>query len=490
MKELIYTLVFLSLVSSVNAQWQPDVRLTISGDSYTSYNNAWCIASSGSFVHVVMSSMRNNTNPEIYYKRSTDSGISWSADIRLSDNNSAFSSYPTVAVSGSFVHVIWVDERDGGREIYYKLSTNAGLSWGSDTRLTNNQYGSLYPSLAVFGSVVHVVWTRLNGSGRKEIYYKRSLEGGLIWEEEINLTNNPDIMTGDASIAISGSIVHVVWNDYRDGNLEIYYRSSTNAGSTWGAVTRLTNDPSTSLYPCISIFGSVVHVVWQDNRDGNLEIYCKRSTDGGISWGADTRLTNNTAGSVYSSIAVSSSVVHVVWQDNRDGNLEIYCKRSTDGGISWGADTRLTNNTGSSEYSSVAVSGSVVHVVWSDDRDGHYEIFYKRNPTGNTIGIQNISSDIPDKFSLLQNHPNPFNPMTKIRFDIANGFPVITSGNEKVVLKVYNVMGREVQTLVDERLQPGTYETSFDGSVLNSGVYFYKLISYGYSETKKMLLIK
>jgi hypothetical protein len=69
-------------------------------------------------------------------------------------------------------------------------------------------------------------------------------------------------------------------------------------------------------------------------------------------------------------------------------------------------------------------------------------------------------------------------------------------GGDLVQLKVYDIMGREVQTLVNERLQTGTYETSFDGTALNSGVYFYKLVirhggsSTGFSETKKMLLIK
>ena len=58
------------------------------------------------------------------------------------------------------------------------------------------------------------------------------------------------------------------------------------------------------------------------------------------------------------------------------------------------------------------------------------------------------------------------------------------------MLKVYDVMGREVQTLVNKRLQPGTYEATFDGSMLNSGVYFYKLTTDGFSETKKMLMIK
>ena len=64
--------------------------------------------------------------------------------------------------------------------------------------------------------------------------------------------------------------------------------------------------------------------------------------------------------------------VHVVWQDERDGNSEIYYKRSTDGGVSWGSDIRLTNNTSYSEGACVSVSGQIVYVVWFDYRDGHY----------------------------------------------------------------------------------------------------------------------
>ena len=98
------------------------------------------------------------------------------------------------------------------------------------------------------------------------------------------------------------------------------------------------------------------------------------------------------------------------------------------------------------------------------------------------IGIQNISTEIPSVYSLSQNYPNPFNPTTVISFQLS------VAG--QVVLNVYDVMGREVQTLVNESLKPGTYEASFDGSQLTSGVYFYKLSAGDFSETKKMLMIK
>jgi hypothetical protein len=98
-----------------------------------------------------------------------------------------------------------------------------------------------------------------------------------------------------------------------------------------------------------------------------------------------------------------------------------------------------------------------------------------------TVGITGLNQT-PAKYELFQNYPNPFNPITNFKFSIIN------AGNVKLI--VYDVMGREVQTLVNERLQAGTYETKFDGSMLNSGVYFYKLITEGFTETKRMLLIK
>ncbi|MEI7485080.1 MAG: T9SS type A sorting domain-containing protein, partial [Ignavibacteriota bacterium] len=93
-----------------------------------------------------------------------------------------------------------------------------------------------------------------------------------------------------------------------------------------------------------------------------------------------------------------------------------------------------------------------------------------------------ISTETPSKYSLSQNYPNPFNPTTNIKFSIIN------SGDVKLV--VYDIQGREVQTLVNERLNAGTYEVKFDGSMLTSGVYFYKMVSEGFTETKRMILIK
>ncbi|MCI0474331.1 MAG: T9SS type A sorting domain-containing protein, partial [Ignavibacteria bacterium] len=240
---------------------------------------------------------------------------------------------------------------------------------------------------------------------------------------------------------------------------------------------------------CIAVSGSAIHVVWYDTRDDIFgDIYYKYSSNGGINWGTDTRLTYNIANSNNPSIAVSGSIVHVTWFDNRDGNYEIYYKYSSNGGINWGADTRLTYNNAESQYPSIAISGSIIHVIWQDNRNGNHSVYYKRNPTGN-IGIKNISSEVPEKSSLYQNYPNPFNPVTKIRFDV-HSTPLAPLQRGTVSLVVYDITGKEVAVLVNEELQAGSYEVTFDASGLPSGVYYYRLSGSNFTESKKMMLVK
>ncbi|HEY5123240.1 MAG TPA: T9SS type A sorting domain-containing protein [Ignavibacteria bacterium] len=102
--------------------------------------------------------------------------------------------------------------------------------------------------------------------------------------------------------------------------------------------------------------------------------------------------------------------------------------------------------------------------------------------------ITNINTQVPKRFALYQNFPNPFNPTTKIKFDIApfsrGAGGVLTS------LKVFDITGREIQTFVNEKLNPGTYEVTFDGSNYASGVYFYQLRTGDFVVTKKLILLK
>jgi hypothetical protein len=106
--------------------------------------------------------------------------------------------------------------------------------------------------------------------------------------------------------------------------------------------------------------------------------------------------------------------------------------------------------------------------------------------------VREEAANVPSQFVLEQNYPNPFNPSTKIQFTIVSTQSGSASGGNRQLtfVKVYDVLGREVATLVNEVKEPGTYTVQFDGSNLASGVYFYRLQAGTYVETKKLLLLR
>ena len=97
------------------------------------------------------------------------------------------------------------------------------------------------------------------------------------------------------------------------------------------------------------------------------------------------------------------------------------------------------------------------------------------------VDIEELNN-LPDDYFLYQNNPNPFNPATSIEYKIPS--------TENVILKVYDISGREIATLVNERKTQGNYKVIFDGSRLTSGVYMYRLQAGNYSITKKMVFLK
>ncbi|MCX7832595.1 MAG: T9SS type A sorting domain-containing protein [Ignavibacteria bacterium] len=93
-----------------------------------------------------------------------------------------------------------------------------------------------------------------------------------------------------------------------------------------------------------------------------------------------------------------------------------------------------------------------------------------------------MSSEVPSGFALQQNYPNPFNPVTKIVYQIPK--------NTFVTIKIFDALGKEIETIVNENHSPGTYEVEWNAGNNPSGIYFYKLISESFVETKKMILLK
>ncbi len=323
----------------------------------------------------------------------------WQPEVRLTtdtnysaaSNNNAW----CIAASGDTVHVVWIDAVYGGTysAIYYKRSTDGGNSWGTNFLLAGGPDAPYNPSIAVSGPVVHVVWNESPGYQLDDIYYRRSPDGGNSWESDIPIKSNGESIY--PSVSTSGTVVIVAWSeDAGNNNYEIYSRNSTTGGVSWGAIIQLTNAPYASANPCSAVSGLIVNTVWFDERDAagpESEIYLKRSTTGGNSWGADIRLTNTTGLSFYPSIAAVGSTIHLVWEDRRNGinSPDIYYKRSTNGGLNWGTDIRLTAS-GNAQKPSISVYGSDVHIVFEDSPNFNTDVYHIYSVNGGT-NWQNIT---------------------------------------------------------------------------------------------------
>ena len=370
----ITTTIFLACVISflqpLNAQtWDSIKRLTWnSGGSY----HASIATDSSDNIHIVWYDQTPGNN-EIYYKKSTDGGTTWFTK-RLTWN-SGNSVYPNIGIDSSDnIFIVWHDFSASNLEIFFQKSTDGGISWSSK-RLTWSSGYSYYPNIAADSSNnIHLVWYD-NTVGNYEIYYKKSTNGGITWTTK-RLTWSPGSSKHPAITPDSSGNIYVVWHDETPGNNEIYYKKSTNGGTTW-TTKRLTWSPEASLDADISTdsIGNI-HVVWQDLTPGNYELYYKQSTDGGASW-TSKRLNWNTGFSYNPSFDVDSNdYIHIIWFDTTPIFREIYHKRSIDHGASW-STKQLTFTEGDSQFPEIASdSNSNIHVVWHDDVSSNFEIYY------------------------------------------------------------------------------------------------------------------
>lgn len=295
--------------------------------------------------------------------------------------NSGYSNNPAIAVDSSgHIHLVWQDYTPGNSEIYYKKSTDEGATWSSNRRLTWTTADSWAPDLAVDSSGnPHVVWQE-NLTENREIFYLRSTDGGDTWSASQRLTwNSGNSSIPNVAVDPSGN-PHVSWHDKTPGNEEIYYKKSTDGGASWPAGQRLTWNAGVSGYPQIALASSTyLTVVWSDSTPGNRETYCKRSTDGGATWLASQRLSWNSGDTWTLALVVDSSkCYHLVWRDTTPGNSEVYYRKSTGGSV-WSAIERLTWTSGECLALDISVGPSdIVHVVYDNDEAGNAEIYYKR----------------------------------------------------------------------------------------------------------------
>ena len=195
-------------------------------------------------------------------------------------------------------------------------------------------------------------------------------------------------------VAASGSNVYAIWQSDISGLREIYFKKSTDNGATFGSTIKLSSTSSAAIDPYVAASGSNVYVVWADNTPGNFDIYFKRSTDNGATFGSKINRSNTAAMSDKPMVVASGNYVYVMWSEatSGTGHNEVYLVRSSDNGATFGSVINVSATTGYSRYPFMTVSGSNVYIAWSETKyDGsivyYGDIYFKKSTdNGATFG--------------------------------------------------------------------------------------------------------
>ena len=461
----------------------------------------------GNFV-IVWQDFRNG-NGDIYFQRYSSSGTALGTNIKVNDDtSSADQDYPSISMDGAGNYVIvWNDYRNNNNnydyDVYFQRYTSTGTAIGINTKV-NDDVDSVkqwFPSISMNATGNFVITWIDERNGNDDIYFQRYNSIGAALG--VNTKVNDDASTAgqlhpSVSMDVAGNYV-IAWQDFRNSNWDIYFQRYTDAGTTLGNNTKVNDDTGIEFqyYPSITMDGAGNFVIaWQDFRNANWDIYLQRLTDTGTTLGNNTKV-NDDAGSAYQkvpSISINGAGDFiVVWQDYRYGqtNSDIFGQRYFANGNPNSGNYRIVEdgpNNGETEPVLYAYNSSIIF-SWQDNRRSQGWDTYAKITSWNWNGITSVKDEdnkSPCDFSLSQNYPNPFNPSTRISWQSSLG--------SWQTLKIYDVLGNEVATLVDEYKPAGKYDVEFKSAVYNrqliSGVYFYQLKVGNNTQTKKMLLLK
>ncbi|NOX37215.1 MAG: hypothetical protein GXO78_06725 [Calditrichaeota bacterium] len=352
----------------------------------------------GNFVIVWVD--RRNGEWEIWAQHYDSDGTPIGSNFKVNDAESSVSrwSFPSISLdrSGNFV-IVWQDYRNGNADIYAQRYTSNGVPIGSNFKVNDDSGDSLqeYPSIShdADGNFT-IVWVDQRNENR-DIYAQRYYSDGTLIGA--NFKVNDDNSSADQSLPSislngSGNCV-IVWQDYRNGNADIYAQCYTSEGIPIGSNFQVNDDnsntsqvlPSTSL----DMAGNFV-IVWQDHRNRDTDIYGQSYTSNCTPVGSNFKI-NDDRGSArqrYSSISLDRSGNFViVWEDYRNGYADIFAQRYTFDGIPIGSNFKVNDDSGSAGQWYPAISldsrGSFV-IVWHDQRNGDWDIYAQRYASDGT----------------------------------------------------------------------------------------------------------
>ncbi len=451
-------------------------------------------------IYVAWQDGRKNQGWDIYFSSSFDGGTTWSKNVMVSDKIEP--PIPTLSLevdAKGNLYLVWEDMGTGN--VYFSMSRDSGKSWTSEIQV--NDWGhcsaKMSPSLAVDDTgITYVTWADDRwGPMFPGICFSMSTNAGTTWVPNVWVIEPNDVAHCLSSIALDrqGNI-YVVWVDSITlFSADIYFSKSIDGGKRWSPKIKVNNVPGgISFYPSIAIDkGGIIYVVWQyEFRD----VYLGRSTDGGITWNDPSIKVNNdslSANDAQPQIDVDDKgKLYVVW----DAASQILFAMSSDSGRTWSDPSiRVDDSTlFLSADPCLDLGPDGIYVAFrSQKQTGAPHVYFTK---GSLTGIKEEPGDgyqILD-YRLKQNWPNPFNATTIINYELR-----IKNSPIHTILKIYNILGQEVKTLVSEEQRGGSYEVTWDGrdntgSPVASGLYLCRLEVKGdglkATRTKKLVLLR
>ena len=329
-------------------------------------------------------------------------------------------------------------------------TTDGGETWTSQDISTNNDINKLFFINTSIGWAAGGFFDFLSGSYGRAIY--NTTDGGNNWNLQYYMSFETQMHS-----------IYFIDNNtgYAAGGVGIM--KTTNGGSSWSVQQTLS---SFSLADIFFKNSSNGFVVGQYLGVPHYSVIFK-TTNGGNNWNEISLGTNEALDGIYFTNELNG---WAVGNDYSSGNNSALIYRTTDGGDNWVKQNIPTFNNLESVFFINDAKGWAVGGLGS--------IITYDSPTP----VELSNPTVPVDYMLAQNYPNPFNPTTTIEYSIPQ------SGNVK--LQVYNSIGEEVATLVNNYKEAGTYQVDFNSKNLTSGIYFYKLEAGKFIQTKKMILLK
>ena len=447
---------------------------------------------------------KRSGNYDVYAQRINAKGeVQWTTDGVAISTATDNQQYPVITSDQNGGAIItWRDSRNGNRDIYaQRINATGQIQWTANgvavCTVAEDQDNSAIMSDGNNGAII--IWED-DRNGATDIYAQRINSAGTgQWTSNGIPVCTADHYQYDPKLTTDGSGGAIaVWWDNRGSDHDIYAQRISAAGQVqWTAngvaVCTKTGDQD---YPVLVSDGSGgAFITWIDNHGGEKNIYAQLlNTSGALQWNADGVPICIASGAQDDAYIISdeSGGAIISWSDSRNGNYDIYAQRIiASGDVQWTTNGVAISTAAEDQYVPVLVSdkyGGAI-IAWEDYRDGGFnsDIYAQNVSHLGILGVANpISGDqpneMPTRFALGQNYPNPFNPTTVIPYQIPS--------RAHVVLKVYNVLGQEVATLVNSEMKAGSYEARWDARNVPSGLYIYMLKAETFSETRKLILVK